>query len=166
MTAKEIRADPSLQPSQCQLLLTAGSTKTIFHIFNSLRCPQAVIKFIFCTVNLSSLSLEELTNVHKIEVKVIKYHSEQVLTDLPCFWMLWELLSLWPVLKIMKTSQVTKHTSKEAFSFCVFVFNILLAQAIPSLQFLLSTYGRGRVQAITAPQLAGEARQQLKKEEF
>lgn len=46
--------------------------------------------------------------MHKIEVKVIKSHSEQVLTDLPCSWMLWELHSLWPVLKIMKTSQVMK----------------------------------------------------------
>lgn len=71
--------------------------------------------------------------MHKIEVKVIKSHSEQVLTDLPCFWMLWELLSLWPVLKIMKTSQVMKHTSKEDFSFYVFVFHMLLAQAIQSL---------------------------------
>lgn len=52
--------------------------------------------------------MEEVTNVHKIEVKVIKSHSEQVLTDLPCFWMLWELLSLRPMLKIMKTSQVMK----------------------------------------------------------
>lgn len=52
--------------------------------------------------------MEEVTNVHKIEAKVIKSHSEQVLTDLPCFWMLWELLSLWPVLKIMKSSQVVK----------------------------------------------------------
>lgn len=62
--------------------------------------------------------------MHKIEVKVIKSHSEQVLTDLPCFWMLWELLSLWPVLKIMKTSQVMKLTYPKRIFTSVYLFLI------------------------------------------
>lgn len=109
MTAEGTRAEgPGLSPSRCQPLLSAGNPEIVVHTFDSLRCLGAVIKLIFCTVNLFSLSMEEVTNVHKIEVKVIKSHSERVLTDPPCFWMLWELLSLWPVLKIMKTSQVMK----------------------------------------------------------
>lgn len=96
----------------------------MFHTFDSLRCLWAVIKFIFCTVNLFSLSTEEVTNVHKIEAKVIKSHSEQVLTDLPHFWMLWELLPLWPVLKIMKTSQVMKLIYPKRIFASVYLFLI------------------------------------------
>jgi len=73
------------QPSPRRFLLSAGNAEIVFHAFDSLRCLWAVIKFIFCTVNLFSLSMEEVTNVHKIEAKVIKSHSEQVLTDPPCF---------------------------------------------------------------------------------
>lgn len=52
------------------------------------------MKFISCAVNLCSLSMEEVTNVHKIEVQVITSRSESVLTALPCSGVLWELLSL------------------------------------------------------------------------
>lgn len=43
------------------------------------------------------------------------------------------------------------YISKEDFHFCVFVFNMLLAQAMQLLQILLSTSGRGQVYTITAP---------------
>lgn len=72
--------------------------------------------------------MEEVTNVHKIEAKVIKSHSEQVLTDLLCFWMLRELLSLWPVLKIMKSSQVVKLLFPKRTFASAHVFNMLLQQ--------------------------------------
>lgn len=82
--------------------------------------------------------MEEVTNVHKIEVKVIKSHSEQVLTDLPHLWMLREPLSLWPVLKIMKTSQVMKLIYQKRifapaylFSICCWHRGAVLSNAVP-----------------------------------
>lgn len=72
----------------------AGNAEMMFHVFDSLRSLGAAIKFIPCTVNLGSLSMEEVTNVHKIEVQVITSRPESVLTALPCSGVLGELLSL------------------------------------------------------------------------
>lgn len=84
--------------------------------------------------------MEEVTNVHKIEAKVIKSHSEQVLTDLLCFWMLRELLSLWPVLKIMKSSQVVKllfpkrtFASAHVFLICCYNRDAVILNPAPRL---------------------------------
>lgn len=49
----------------------AGNAEMMFQMFDSFRCLGAAITFISCTVNLCSLSMEEVTNVHKIEVQVI-----------------------------------------------------------------------------------------------
>lgn len=94
----------------------------MFQTFDSLRCLGAAIKFISCTVNLFSLSMEEVTNVHKIEVQVITSRSESILTALPCAGVLWELLFLWPVLKIMKTSQVMKLINPKRIFASVYLF--------------------------------------------
>lgn len=95
MTAEGIRAGvPGLEPSPRPSLLGAGNAEMMFQTFDSLRCLGAAIKFISCTVNLFSLSMEEVTNVHKIEVQVITSRSESILTALPCAGVLWELLFL------------------------------------------------------------------------
>lgn len=80
----------------------------MFHMFDSSRCPGAAVKFISCTVNLCSLSMEEVSNVHKIEVPVITSGPESVLTALGCWG---SSFLLRPVPKIMKTSQVMKLIS-------------------------------------------------------
>lgn len=66
-----------------QLLLGAGSPELISHPWEGWRCLQAVIKPRACTVNLLSLSVEEVTNVHQIAGKVIKSPPGPALTALP-----------------------------------------------------------------------------------